>query len=145
MSEVVRESVADDQTAVSLTHLRMQRSTAILGVVAILVAGSLFGWRCAVGVVAGTVTAYLNMQWLHRGTQLMVDRMLATGKASKAALMLAFIGRLGFVLAVAYVIFISSQSAFYGFLAALFLPIAGAICEAVYEALPRKNTARSLD
>ena len=144
MSELpTKEIEDDDETSVSRTYARIERNTLVIDVLAVL-AGTFWGWRYALGVMIGAIAAYLNMRWLLYGTQLMVGRMLETGKSSKAALLLAFLGRLGAMLAVAYVIFVSSRPAFYGFLVALFLPIAGAVCEAVYEALPLKSTARHL-
>ena len=135
MTELGSDNAAIEEAAVSSVYKRIGRATTVLNAIAMLVAGVFFGWQVAFGVLLGAVTAYVNMRWLHHGTQLLVDRMATAGKAAKGALMLAFIGRLGFVLAASYVIFVSSQRAFYGFLVALFLPIAGAVCEAAYEAL----------
>lgn len=143
MTEPVPESGAIEESGISPAYIRMQRSALFLSVAGTILATLFFGWRCGIGVAIGSAVAYINMRWLHRGTRMMVDRMLSAGNASKGALVLAFIGRLGFVMAMAYVIFVSSRPAFYGFLAALFSPIGGAICEAVYEALPHKNIARS--
>jgi hypothetical protein len=139
MTEPVGDNAVIGEAAISPVYKRIERATVLLGAIVIVTAGAVFGWQAALGAALGAITAYINMRWLQRGAHLLVDRMLATGGPAKGALMLAFIGRSGFVLAVAYVIFVSSQPAFYGFVAALFSPTAGAVCEAVYEALPRKD------
>ena len=129
----------EDEKFLSGTYHRILRNIVALSSVAILGAVLFFGWRCALGVAIGAAAAYLNLRWLHYGTALAVDRMLHSGRPSKARLVVAFLGRFGFMLAIAYVIFVSSRLAFYGFLASLLLPVAGVVCEGVYEALRGRN------
>jgi len=116
------------------------RNTVVLSAACIVLSIPLFGWKCGLAVAAGSVLAYINFRWLHHASALMVERMISTGRYSKFPLVLAFLGRCALLIAVAYVIFESSSTAFYGFLVALLLPIAGAIGEAVYEAMQSKNT-----
>src|SRR5437660_1357302 len=132
-------AVGKEEKFLSGAYPRILRNTLALSILATLGASIFFGWRCGLGVAMGAATAYLNLRWLHHGTSLIVDRMLVAGSISKARLWLAFLGRFGFMLAIACVIFVSSRLVFYGFVASLVLPIAGAVCEAGYEALRGRN------
>ena len=116
-------------------YTRILRSTAVLGVVGTTLAITLFNWRAGAGVAIGSLTSYANCRWLHRGTDLMVERMLKqSSRSSKWKLWMAFVGRYALVIACIYAIFKGSTLVFYGFLVALSFPILAAIGEAVYEA-----------
>ena len=116
-------------------YARIVRSTAILGVLGTVAALSFFGWRAGLGAVIGSLAGYVNFRWLHRGTELMVERMLKqSSRGAKWKLWLAFVGRYGLVIACIYAIFRGSILVFYGFLVALIFPIVAAMGEAVYEA-----------
>ena len=95
-----------------------------------------FGWKFGLGFLAGCAAAYLNFAWLRRAAEGMVDKMTAGRRApSGAALMFRFFGRYIFVALLAYVIFRGSGHAVYGFCTGLFVPIAAAMCEGMYEAM----------
>jgi len=95
-----------------------------------------FGWKFGLGFVAGCAAAYLNFAWLKRAVDGIVDK-IASGKRapSGAGLVLRFFGRYIVVALLAYVIFRGSSHAVYGFCAGLFVPIAAAMCEGMYEAM----------
>jgi hypothetical protein len=66
----------------------------------------------------------------------MVEKIAAGNRApSGAGLTARFFGRYIVVALLAYVIFRSSGHALYGFCAGLFVPIAAAMCEGMYEAV----------
>jgi hypothetical protein len=117
-------------------YRRIQRTTIAVNSVAILVALILFGWRAALGGLIGTATAWLNLRWLHLGSETLVESMLASSGRDQQRLRLffLFVGRLAFMLAVGYVTFKSSLQALYFFLVALGLAVVGLLSEAVYEA-----------
>ena|SRR5437868_3038964 len=117
-------------------YRRIQAITVAANSVAIVAALIFYGWRAALGGVIGAATAYLNLSWLHRGSETIIEGMLATpGRGPKRfRLFFHFIGRLAFVLAIGYVTFKSSLLVLYGFLLTLALPVVGLLGEAVYEA-----------
>ena len=126
-------------------YQRIQRGTIALSIAAVLGATPLFGWRSGLGVAMGSLLAYLNFVWLHHGSELMVERMLApagTGP-SKLRLMLAFVGRYIFVIAAAYVILKSYPSMLVGFMVGLAFPILAAMYEGIYEAVAGSNTSQT--
>ena len=135
--------VDKEETFLSGAYQRILRNIVVISILATVGTAVFFGWECGLGVAIGAVVAYLNLRWLHHGTSLIVDRMLVAGSFSRARLWLAFLGRFGFILAVACVIFVSSRSVFYGFVASLVLPIAGAVCEAGYEVLRGRNPSEN--
>jgi hypothetical protein len=114
---------------------RIRRMTAVLDIATTIAATALFGWRNGLVVAAGGVVGYVNFVWLHRGTEVMIERMLAPGGQgpSKLRLLSAFTLRYVFVLTIAYVIFRSFPRMLIGFGIGLFLPILAATCEGIYE------------
>jgi len=126
-------------------YRRIQGTTIAVNSVAIIAAFIFYGWRAALGGLIGTATAWLNLSWLHRGSETIVDSMLASSKRDPKRLRLffLFVGRLAFMLAVGYVTFKSSLQALYGFFAALGLAVVGLLSEAVYEVwISRKTMGR---
>jgi hypothetical protein len=116
-------------------YTRILRTTAILGVLATTAATIFFNWRSGAGAAIGSLAGYLNFRWLHRGTDLMVERMLKqSSRGSKWKLWLVFVGRYALVIVCIYAIFKGSTLVFYSFLVALSFPILAAIGEALYEA-----------
>ncbi len=105
-----------------------------------VIAAPILSWKFrpvfGVGFLAGCAAAYLNFAWLKRAVDGMVEK-IAVGKRapSGAGLMARFFGRYIVVALLAYVIFKSSSHALYGFCAGLFVPIAAAMCEGMYEAV----------
>lgn len=129
----------------SRTYTRIRWMTVVLGVTGTVAGGSLFGWRSGAGVVMGAAVAYVNLVWLHRGSVMMIDRLLApSGKApSKLRLAVAFSVRYVFVLAIAYGIMKGLPSLMISFTIGLFLPILAAMCEGVYELLAGSRTRKN--
>jgi hypothetical protein len=122
-------------------YRRMQRISIVLSVAITLAAILFFNWRTSMGVAIGSLLAYLNFVWLHHGAELMVARIAAPAESqpSKPRLVLAFVLRYIFVIAVAYVILKSYPGMLVGFIVGLALPILAAMCEGVYEAVVDNN------
>jgi hypothetical protein len=122
-------------------YRRIQRIAIVLSAAAAIAALLLFHWRAALGVAVGSVLAYLNLVWLHHGAELMVERMAAPAatRPSKLRLMLAFVFRYIFVIAIAYVILKGYPRMLVGFIVGLTFPILAAMCEGVYEAIVGSN------
>jgi ATP synthase I subunit len=117
-------------------YRRISRLIILLTVVSIPLLGWRFGVKFALGFLVGCAAAYLNFAWLKRAVDGIVDK-IASGKnaPSGAGLMIKFLGRYIVVALLAYVIFRGSSQALYGFCAGLFVPIAAAMCEGIYEAM----------
>ena len=118
-------------------YKRIQWITVALGVLSSVVVALVLGWRGGLGAMIGAVVGYLNLVWLHHGAAMMVERMLASADkaGSRFRLMLSFVGRYVFLMAIAYAILKSFPSMLKGFTVALFLPVVAATCEGVYEAI----------
>jgi hypothetical protein len=122
-------------------YVRILRITMVLSAAAIIAATVWFHWRAGLGVAIGSALAYLKFVWLQHGAQLMVERVLtpARNRPSKLRLMLAFVLRYIFVITIAYVILKGYPRMLVGFIVGLALPILGAMCEGVYEAIAGSN------
>ena len=89
-------------------------------------------WQGAIGFAFGTAVSYINFRSLARGVEGLADRIVNQNSREKGGLLVfRFVLRYGLVAAVAYVILKSSQPAFKGFLAGLFVPVAALMIEAV--------------
>jgi small-conductance mechanosensitive channel len=113
---------------------RIRRFMLVLGASATLVALAALGWKMAVGVLLGSVAAYVNFHWLKQVVAALADRVSRTGRA-QAGLPVAVRFLLRYVLLAlgAYAIFTSSPASLDGFLGGLFLAVAAILCEAGYE------------
>jgi hypothetical protein len=120
----------------------------ILGIAIVLsVVGSLaallFSWRSGLGLAVGALLAFINFVWLHRGTERLVERIVASNKttsagqspARKARFAFPFPLRYALMIAVAYVILKSYPGLLVSFLVGLILPIIASMSEGIYEAL----------
>jgi hypothetical protein len=117
-------------------YRRISRTIIFLAIVSVPLLAWRFGWKFGLGFLAGCVAAYMNFAWLRRAAEGIVDKMAVRKNApSGAALMFRFFGRYIFVALLAYAIFKGSGHAVYGFCAGLFVPIAAAMCEGLYEAM----------
>lgn len=138
MTYAPAENLRSNQTELFLsrTYERIRRITIVLGIGGAMVAALWFGWRSALGLAVGTAVGLINLIWLHRGSEMMIDRMLAPARQapSKLRLVAAFTARYIFVLAIAYVIVERFPTILLGFAIGLFLPILAATCEGIYEA-----------
>ncbi len=93
-----------------------------------------FGQRPAVGFLLGCAISYLNFHWMENGISGLADRVTNTGKAQSGKGMVArFLLRYALLGAAAYAILTSFPASLGGLFAGLFLPVAGIVCEAVYE------------
>ena len=129
-------SSAQTEACLSGAYRRIRLMTIYLGLTATVLAALIFGWRHGLGVVAGALIGYINLVWLHHASEMMIERMMPSpaNTPSRFRILLGFAGRYAFVVVGAYVILKSWPQVLVGFLVALFLPIAAAMCEGVYEA-----------
>jgi hypothetical protein len=133
---------AKAEAFLSAAYQRILRITVVLSVAGVVLAAFLGGWGSGVGLAAGAIVAYLNFVWLHHGTGLTIQRMLAPGTnhPSQQRVVFSFVGRYLFVLAAAYVILRSYPHARIAFIAGLGLPVIAAMCEGIYEAVATGNS-----
>jgi hypothetical protein len=136
--EVIEQTPVDPEIEefYSGAYRRISRLIIVLALLTFPVIAWRFHWKFAFGFLIGCVAAQINFVWLKRAVDGMVEK-IAAGKhaPSGAGLMARFFGRYIVVALLAYVIFRSSGHALYGFCAGLFVPIAAAMCEGMYEAV----------
>jgi len=124
-------------------YRRILRVAIALSVAGTLVAALLFTWQSGLGLAIGSLLAYINFVWLHRGTERLVERIIASNrtiavgetKPRKVRFAFPFPLRYALLIAVAYVILKSYPRLLIGFIVGLILPILAAIGEGIYEAL----------
>jgi hypothetical protein len=117
-------------------YQRISRMIVVLAALLFLPLSWRFHWKFGFGFLAGCAAAYLNFAWLKRAVDGIVEKIASGRRApSGAGLMVRFFGRYIIVALLAYVIFRGSSHALYGFCAGLFVPIAAAMCEGMYEAV----------
>jgi F0F1-type ATP synthase assembly protein I len=124
-------------------YRRILRVAIGLGVVGSLAATLLFSWQSGLGLAVGALLAFINFVWLHRGTERLVERIVASNKTTsagqspqrKARFTFPFPLRYALMIAVAYVILKSYPGLLVGFLVGLILPIIASMGEGIYEAL----------
>ncbi len=109
----------------------------MLGVAVVALAA--LGWRVGRGFSlafgAGCLIAAINFYWLKRTVEALADRVTGSGRPqSGKGIVARFLLRSLLIALGAYVIFRISAASVYGLLAGLFLPVAGILCEAAYEA-----------
>lgn len=93
-----------------------------------------FGWRLAFGLAAGCAIGYLNFYWLKRVVTALADKVTNTHEQqSGSGVFLRFLLRYLLIALTAFVILKLLPASLYGLLAGLFLPVAGIMCEGVYE------------
>jgi len=113
---------------------RIRNFMLILGPLVSTAAWIRFGPRAAVGVVLGSVIAFLNFQWLKGGVSGLADRVTNTGKRqSGQGIVARFLLRYVLLGLAAYAILTSFPASLRGLFAGLFLPVGAIVCEAVYE------------
>ncbi len=113
---------------------RIRHMMLVLGLGAVLVAAMVYGWKVALGVLLGSIVAWLNFVWLKQAIGVLADKVTSSGRAKSSASTVAkFLLRYALVGIGAYAIFLSSRQSLYGFLAGLFLAVAAILCEAAYE------------
>ena len=113
---------------------RIRKSMLVLGVVLPAAVWFKFGTRPALGLLLGSVIAYLNFQWLKSGVSGIADRVTNTGKPqSGKGIVARFLLRYVLLGVAAYAILTSFPASLKGLFAGLFLPVGAIACEAVYE------------
>jgi hypothetical protein len=108
-----------------------------------LVAALLFSWQSGLCLAIGSLLAYINFVWLHRGTERLVERIIASNqttstdksKPRKVRFAFPFPLRYALLIAVTYVILKSYPRLLIGFIVGLILPILAAMGEGIYEAV----------
>jgi hypothetical protein len=124
-------------------YRRILRVAIALSVAGTLIAALLFTWQSGLGLAIGSLLAYINFVWLHRGTERLVERIIASNrkaaveetKPRKVRFAFPFPLRYALLIAVAYVILKSYPRLLIGFIVGLILPILAAMGEGIYEAL----------
>ena len=113
---------------------RIERFMTAVGVVALVTALIIFGWRIAVGFALGGLIAYINFHWLEKAVARLAEVAVESGiAASRRGMMHRFLLRYLLLAVVAFAILSVSREGLYGLFAGLFLPVAAMLCEAVYE------------
>jgi hypothetical protein len=122
---------------------RILRVSIALSLAGTLAFALLFTWQSGLGLAIGSLLAYINFVWLHRGTERLVERIIASNtttadgksKPRKVRFAFPFPLRYGLLIAVAYVILKSYPRLLIGFIVGLILPILAAMGEGIYEAV----------
>jgi hypothetical protein len=149
--EIPEQEIADQtpvdpamEARLSGAYSRILRIAVALSVAGTLAAALLFTWQSGLGLAIGSLLAYINFVWLHRGTERLVERIIASNqttaatgesKPRKVRFAFPFPLRYALLIAVAYVILKSYPRLLIGFIVGLILPILAAMGEGIYEAL----------
>jgi len=131
------------ESRLSGAYRRILRVAIALSVAGTLMAVLLFTWQSGLGLAIGSLLAYINFVWLHRGTERLVERILASHKTTTAdapkgrnvRFAFPFPLRYALLIGVAYVILKSYPRLLVGFIVGLILPILAAMGEGIYEAV----------
>jgi len=148
MNSRLRDSRSDQvELFLSRAYSRIQRITLALSVASAVAATLSIGWRSGLGLAIGSAVAYLNLVWLHRASEIMIERMITPfhNTPSKFRLIFAFAGRYALVIVVAYVILKGFPGIRLGFMVGLALPILAATCEGIYEVFMGRRTTETLN
>lgn len=125
-------------------YRRILRVAIVLSVAGTLAAALLLTWQSGLGLAIGSLLAYINFVWLHRSTERLVERIIASNRTTagtggskprKVRFAFPFPLRYALLIAVAYVILKSYPRLLIGFIVGLILPILAAMGEGIYEAL----------
>ena len=122
---------------------RILRAAIALSLAGTLAAALMFTWQSGLGLAIGSLLAYINFVWLHRGTERIVERIITSNKTSpggsskprKVRFAFPFSLRYALLIGVAYVILKSYPRLLIGFIVGLILPILAAMGEGIYEAV----------
>jgi hypothetical protein len=115
--------------------------TAIAGIIPLLLAN----WRGSLALIFGGVVGMVNLVWLHRGADLMVQRMLGAGKSGPSKLRMALFFPLRYILVIAavYAILKGYPGVLVSFIVGLGMPVMAMIGESIYEAVVLGKTGRA--
>ena len=107
----------------------------VIGVAAVGTGWAYFGWKIALGIALGGAISYLNFHWLKKVVAGLAELTIQSGApASSRGVVHRFLLRYFLMALVAFAILTVSRESLYGLFAGLFLPAAGILCEAAYEA-----------
>jgi hypothetical protein len=131
------------EARLSGAYRRILRLAIALSMAGTLASVLLFTWQSGLGLAIGSLLAYINFVWLHRGTERIVERIITSNKTSpggsskprKVRFAFPFPLRYALLIAVAYVILKSYPRLLIGFIVGLILPILAAMGEGIYEAV----------
>ena len=131
------------ESRLSAAYGRILRVAITLSVAGTLAAALLFTWQSGLGLAIGSLLAYINFVWLHRGTERLVERILASNRTAaaggsgprKVRFAFPFPLRYALLIGVTYVILKSYPRLLIGFIVGLILPILAAMGEGIYEAV----------
>jgi hypothetical protein len=113
---------------------RIRRIMFVIGSAAVAVASWKFGIRFGIGLALGCSIAFVNFYWLKRAISGFADRAVgAATSQSGSGIVARFLLRYIVMAIGAYVVLTVSPASLKGFLAGLFLPVAGILCEAAYD------------
>jgi ATP synthase I chain len=124
-------------------YRRILRVAVGFSVAGTLIAALFASWQSGLGLALGSSLAYVNFVWLHRGTERIVQRMIASERRSlpdnaqprKVRFAFPFPLRYALLFGVVYVIVKSYPGLLIGFIVGLIVPILAAMGEGIYEAL----------
>lgn len=115
-------------------YRRILRLAIILSVTAAVAMAWFVNWPTGLGAAIGSMVAYVNFVWLYRGTERLVERMLAPN-SPKSRLVFPVPWRYALIIAVAYVIFKGYPRMLVGFIVGLAVPVLASMGEGIYEAI----------
>jgi hypothetical protein len=143
--EILNQTPVDAamEQRLSGAYRRILRVAIALSLAGTLAAALMFTWQSGLGLAVGSLLAYINFVWLHRGTERLVERIIASNQSTPAGeseprrvrFAFPFPLRYGLLIAVAYVILKSYPRLLIGFIVGLILPIVAAMGEGIYEAV----------
>jgi hypothetical protein len=134
ISPASEESAADEFSTYERVIPRLLRNMVVASILLLGPAWWFGGRTEAIGFVFGAFVSYINFRSLKRGVEGLADRIVNRDSREKGGLIiLRFVVRYGLVAGAAYAIFISSASAFRGFLWGLCVPVAALMAEAIWE------------
>ena len=127
-------TVQDEERFAAAAPERIRRCFGLLATASVLVLLGLQNWPMAAGFAAGAVASFISLYHLERIATVFTARAAGDGsRESSFQTIMRFLTRFALVTLGAYAIFRVSRSALYGYVAALFLPVAAMACEAAYE------------
>lgn len=113
---------------------RITRLMILFSLAAVLIGGTLYGWRIALGLACGCAIAYFNFHWLKRVVTALADKATQSGKPQSGKIVVFwFLLRYFLMGGAAYAIFTVSPASLHGLFIGLFAPVAAIACEAAYE------------
>ncbi len=119
---------------------RVSRGTLVCALPAVIICWLAWQWPAAVGCAVGAALGYENFVALSRAVNALGARVVRMNPGEYESnehggrIVWRFLARYAAVGLAAYVIFMSSRAAFYGFGVGLLLPVAALLAEAGYEA-----------